>query len=274
MLDLLFLREIIAVAGTIVASYTDIKKGLIYDFITLPMIAAAVVLNVFESNFEGFLFGGIVFAIGYIFYYTGKIGGGDVKLYTAITMLLPRMGGSILILNAFIFSGLAALVFIPTYYTLKYLKKTGGIKNAIEENQKGVQKSIVFAVIIAAYLYIVLSQGFVSTAYAFVIGVPMLFGTVFIAFEKGIREKIFLEKISIKDIEEDELIAREFLDEEIAKKLKLGAKGLIDKDIQKKFEELGIKQVPVYRNLPKFAPFILLGLLGAIFWPDFFSFLV
>ncbi len=272
MFDILLIREIIAVIGTGISSYTDIKKGLIYDWTTYPMIAIGALLNIYESQLTAFLLAAIVFAAGYFLYYTGKIGGGDVKLYTALAMLLPQINGELAILNILIFSGLTALVFVSVYYTLKYFKKTT-LKEALKENKGGVQKATLFGIIIMFYFYFLVANNFVSLKYALVFGTPMIMALVFVAFEKGIREKIFLEKITLDKLEEDELIAIEFVDKQIIEKLQLGFKGVLDQNSINKLKELGVKEVPVYRNLPKFAPFIFIGLIASILAPSFFSFL-
>ncbi|MBI4044619.1 MAG: prepilin peptidase [Candidatus Diapherotrites archaeon] len=270
MLDLFALRIGIVIIGSVLAAYTDYKKGLIYDSITLPMIGAGTLFNLLEQEFTGIWAGALVFAAGYLLYATGKIGGGDVKLFSAIALLLPFYKENVFILNVLLFSGLAGLTFVSVNYPLKYLRTTP-IRNALEENKAGLAKSAMFAIAIAAYFFVLSSSGFVSTTYLLVFGAPMVFGLLFLAFEKGIREKIFLKKIQASELEEDEIIAREFLDKKTIEKLGLGLKGVIDGKARRKILELGLKEIPVYRNLPKFGPFILLGVIAALFAPPFIA---
>lgn len=269
-LDLFALRIGIVIIGSVLAAYTDYKKGLIYDSITLPMIGAGTLFNLLEQEFTGIWAGALVFAAGYLLYATGKIGGGDVKLFSAIALLLPFYKENVFILNVLLFSGLAGLTFVSVNYPLKYLRTTP-IRNALEENKAGLAKSAMFAIAIAAYFFVLSSSGFVSTTYLLVFGAPMVFGLLFLAFEKGIREKIFLKKIQASELEEDEIIAREFLDKKTIEKLGLGLKGVIDGKARRKILELGLKEIPVYRNLPKFGPFILLGVIAALFAPPFIA---
>ena len=270
MFDLFTLRIGLLIIGSMIAAYTDYKKGLIYDSITLPMIGAGILLNLFEQQFTGIGVGALVFAAGYILYVTGKIGGGDVKLFTAIALLLPFYKENIFILNVLLFSGLSGLLFVSANYSLKYLKTTT-LKNALEENKANLAKSAILAAVIAVYFFVLISSGFVSTTYLVVFGVPMIFGLVFLAFEKGIREKIFLKKIPVSQLEEDEIIAREFLDKKTIEEIGLGMKGVIDEKARKKIMQLGLKEIMVYRDLPKFGPFILLGVVAALFAPPFIN---
>ncbi|MDO8633906.1 MAG: A24 family peptidase [archaeon] len=270
MLDLFALRIALVVIGSAVAAYTDLKKGLIYDSITLPMIGAGILLNLVEQQFTGIGLGALIFAAGYLLYVTGKIGGGDVKLFTAIALLLPFYKENVFILNVLLFSGLSGLLFVSVKYSLKYLKTTP-LRNAFQENQANLAKSAMLAVVITAYFFVLSTIGFVSTTYLLVFGVPMVFGLVFLAFEKGIREKIFLKKIPVNQLEEDEIIAREFLDKKTVEQLGLGVKGVIDEKARKKILELGLKEIMVYRDLPKFGPFILLGVIAALFAPPFMA---
>lgn len=273
MADFLLLQIAIVLAGTAIASYTDIKKGLIYDWITIPMIVAGAVINVLTGQWNGFLYAGVVFGIGFILYYTGKIGGGDVKLFSAIAILIPEFFGKIFILNVFVFSGLAGLLFVSVYYSGKYLRKVG-LKKALQENRAGIQKSILLGTALAIYFFLVLSWGLVGSRYALVLGFPMLFGLLFVGLEKGIRREIFLKKIPVSALEEDEIIATEHFDKQMLDKLGIGLKGVLDKKAEKVLLENGVKEVFVYRDLPKFAPFILLGVIAAIVFPDFFYLLV
>lgn len=270
--EFFLLREIAVVAGTVIAAYTDEKKGLIFDWNTYPMILIGALLNVFEQNFEGFVAAGIVFAIGYVLYFTGRIGGGDVKLFTALAILLPALNGFPFVVNVLVFSGLFGLVFVSAKYSTKYVRKVGGIKKAFSENRPQATKALALGIALLFYFYFIYSSGLVQLHYVLLIGTAMLFGLFFLAFEKGIKEKIFLKKVPIEKLEEEEILATDFLDKKTREKLSLGSKSVIDRELEKKLKEAGIKEVPVYRSLPKFAVFILLGVLVTLFFPDFWGF--
>ncbi|MEM4364211.1 MAG: A24 family peptidase, partial [Candidatus Diapherotrites archaeon] len=83
------IRTITLITATGIAAYTDYKTGYIYDTITKPLILIGAILNIIENNYYAFLLPIIIYVIGYLLYKTGKIGGGDVNLYTGIAMIMP-----------------------------------------------------------------------------------------------------------------------------------------------------------------------------------------
>lgn len=95
---------------------TDIKNRKIYNWVLLPSLCLAVILNVWLRGFNGISFSLVGFATGLailiIPYLFGGIGAGDVKLLAFIGTLK----GSIFVLNtAFymaIFGGIIALAII------------------------------------------------------------------------------------------------------------------------------------------------------------------
>jgi Flp pilus assembly protein protease CpaA len=269
----LLLREAVVLIGTFLAAYTDYKTGYIFDKITYPMIAIGILLNAFELGkdisiekfFELFSVATIIFFIGYLLYFLGKIGGGDVKLFTAIGLLLPLEKGifpfNVFVLNSLILAGISSLTFYGVYYILKYARK--GID--LKENSEGIKKASALALLTAFYFFMVYSVGMQKLVLVLV--VPLSIALIFIALEKGIKREFFLKKISLQEIEEDELIAIEFQEKETLKKLNLGLKGIIGEKEKNELKKLGVKELMVYRNLPKFGPFIFVGVLINILFP-------
>ncbi|MFH1695895.1 MAG: hypothetical protein ABH850_05740, partial [Candidatus Micrarchaeota archaeon] len=86
--------------------------------------------------------------------------------------------------------------------------------------------------------------------------------------EKGIKKEFFLKKISLQEMEEDEVIAVEFTPKETLEKLKLGFKGVLGEKEKKELEKAGIKELFVFRELPKFGPFIFVGVLINLAFPQ------
>jgi len=68
-----------------VCGYTDIKRGLIYNKVTLPMIAAGICYSIYTSQIKEALLGlALGFFILLICGLMGGVGGGDVKLAAAL----------------------------------------------------------------------------------------------------------------------------------------------------------------------------------------------
>ncbi len=264
---ILMTRIAVLLAGCIAAAYTDAKTGLILDKITYPMILIGIILNLAEANW---LFLGIgigVFAIGYAVYYAGKVGGGDVKLLTAIAFLLPMFGGSMFLLNALFIAALLAVTFYAVYFAAKYWRT--GIN--WRENRGSVKKAGLFGIVVIAYFFALVQMKLLAVTAVLILAVPLGFALVFMSFERGIRKNFFLEKVKLDKLGEDEVIALEFLDKKIKKKLNLKIKGVFGKEEIEKLKKLRVEQVPVYRGMPPFAPFILLGCIAALAQPDLIS---
>ncbi|MBM4241330.1 MAG: hypothetical protein FJ150_06700 [Euryarchaeota archaeon] len=88
---------LIAIAASFYAGYSDITRGIIPNKLTFPLIGLGIVLNgiyAFISNDPYFLikciiYTSIIFALGYAFWRLGAWAGGDVKLFTALSALIP-----------------------------------------------------------------------------------------------------------------------------------------------------------------------------------------
>jgi Flp pilus assembly protein protease CpaA len=111
-----YLPPALALLGTAVAAYTDFKTGYIYDWITYPLIAIGIALRLWSQDWLGLGLGIAVFAALYVFYWTGKLGGGDVKLFTGIALVLPFYQDKVFLLNVLFFAALSAMLFYAVYY--------------------------------------------------------------------------------------------------------------------------------------------------------------
>jgi len=261
-MELIFLRIAATLIATAIATYTDIKTGYIYDKITYPLIAFGIIINLIEGEFTGILLGGAIFAIGYVLYITGKFGGGDVKLFAGIAMAMPFYMQEFFAVNVIIFSALTATVFYGAFYTIKYARK--GID--LEYNKDGIINAIFAGVIIAAYFILLNSYRIIGEGYISIFALPVGFALVFMALEKGIRKEFFLKKIKLKEMEEDEIIAYDMMQEK-ERKIFGEFKKVIEKKSIEKITKAGIKELLVYRNLPRFGPFIFAGTIIALLFP-------
>jgi Flp pilus assembly protein protease CpaA len=263
--ELVLLRIVALLAGCSAAAYTDARTGLILDSITYPMIALGIALDIIQGEWLWLLAGIAVFAIGYAVYYAGKVGGGDVKLFTGIAFLMPAYQGNFFLAGALFAACILAVAFYSAFYVAKYAEK--GID--WKENRPGIQKAAVFGIALAAWLAAMAFLGAVSAGALGLLALAFSLALLFIAFEKGIRHSFFLKLVPVGKLEEDEVIAAEFLDSKTKGRLGLGFKGVFGKKEIELLVKAGIKEVPVYRGMPPFGPFILLGCIAAIIWPNF-----
>jgi Flp pilus assembly protein protease CpaA len=265
LIELLYLREIILIIATALTAYTDMKTGYIYDKITYPLIAIGLVITFYEFNIINFLLQGIwlnsgtiqlgiaalVFGVGYLLYYSGKIGGGDVKLFVGISLMIPLQGIMPFVAYVIVIAGMLSILALSAYYIPKYLAKKPNLK----ENFSRMILALFIGVAIAFYFLMLMQFEIIPVELIALFAVVVFLGLIFIAFERGIKREFFLKRVSIDALEEDEVIAYEFLGLEERKHFDK-YKGIIgEKEIQRLKDE-GFKELPVYRNLPKFAPFV------------------
>lgn len=267
MIELELIRVFLAVAASAASAYTDWRTGMIYDWITLPIIGIGILLNILEGNYFGIALGIGIFAFGYFLYWFGKLGGGDVKLFTGLAVLLPVYSGQIFVLNVIIISSMIAAILIPAYYLSKYF--LAGIN--WDENKMGIQKAGAAGAVLIVYFFGLFQLGFSRIEWMIPIAGLILIVLAFIAFEQGIRKRYFKKVVKLEELGEDEILG----DEEIAKELGMQGKRILgEKEIQL-LREKGLSTVAIYSGLPKFGPFILIGVLAALLAPNILvSFLI
>jgi Flp pilus assembly protein protease CpaA len=247
--------------GTLVGGITDAKTGYIYDWVTHPLIIFGIISSLFwaiQGNYFNYLSGAVIFGILYLVYKTGKLGGGDVKLFTGIALLNPFSEINFLMTLVF-FSAISAMLFYSFYYIIKSFRKGIDLKK-----EKDFLKSMFVAILTGLYFIVMYAYGFVSELFILLFGIPVFLGLIFMGLQTKIKKEFYETKISIKEIEEDEVLGNN------SKKVRDLLKGkevigLKEKDFLKKKK---IKQIVVLRNLPKFGPFIFVGTIIAIINPN------
>ncbi|MDD3083537.1 MAG: A24 family peptidase [Candidatus ainarchaeum sp.] len=256
------IQQIILFLGTLVGGITDTKTGYIYDWITIPMIILGLILNILQIQLFNLVSGGIIFLTLLIGYKLGKIGGGDVKIFTSIALLNPFNKIDFLI-TLFFFATISSMVFYSIYYLIKYYKK--GI--IFEREKKGIYNAIILGTILFFYLIIMNNLRMAQLHTILILSIPIITGLIYFALQKGIKEEFFEKKILIKNLEEDEIVGEK--NNKIIKKL-LNGKVLLGKKEIAYLKKQKIKSIFVLRNLPKFGPFIFIGTIIAIIWPELF----
>lgn len=114
-MNLELIVQIVLFVLLIIAAYTDITAGKVYNRYTFPALFSGLILNYWiggwdngktnlEASMTGMAFGGGIFIL---FYYYGVMGGGDLKLVTAIGALK----GFPFILWAIFYTSLVGAVF-------------------------------------------------------------------------------------------------------------------------------------------------------------------
>lgn len=98
----------------LVSAVTDVYLGKVYDWVTLPSIAAGLLLNAAMPAGLGAAsaVGGLALGFGvlYFLFLTGKMGGGDVKLMGAVGALGGLAFAYVVLVYSFLVGGLLSLL--------------------------------------------------------------------------------------------------------------------------------------------------------------------
>lgn len=258
------IRVVLLLVAVTLAAYTDHKTGYIYDWISLPLIAIGLIINIFTFSFKSLilivLIGLGIYIFGYFAYYFGKIGGGDIKLFIGIHMILPYLNNQLLIFWVIIVSSLLSVMFVSISYAFKLSKKIKINKALLKKKKSKIFKSVILFLVFLVFVIFATSTGDMPTIVYITIP-PMFFGSVIIIFEDEIKKHIYLKQKPISKLEEGDVFASEFAKKELIIKLKLGKRTVLEKEDITRAKLLKLKTLPIFDNLPRFGVYIMLGVL-------------
>lgn len=93
----LFLAQALAILATGVAAVIDARRGIIPNTITLPLLGTALVAHGLFFGAHGLVFAvlgaGLCGIVPFVMFQKGAMGGGDVKMFTALGALLGPHAG-------------------------------------------------------------------------------------------------------------------------------------------------------------------------------------
>lgn len=264
MFSIFEVRVMLSLIFLFIASLTDIHKRIVPDKVSFSFIGFAILINFLDFNPINFLPGIIVFIIGLIIYYLGKLGGGDIKMITGLALMIPFFNGKTFVLQASIFAALTSLLFYSVYFTTKILRKK---KILFSEIKKDAYIALLLFVFLLAYF--ILLKNFYSFNTLFLFFVPLFASLPFIALQQEIKKEFFLKEVTLNELDEDEVVAFEFLSKELQEKFKL--KKIITEEDKLFLKKNGFNSIKIYSGMPAFMPFVFLGTLIALFNPTMLS---
>ncbi|MFH0906584.1 MAG: A24 family peptidase [archaeon] len=266
MFDLiLIIRIVILLIACSIAAYTDHKSGYIYNSLSYSLIIIALILDIFTFPFSKLLevigISVIIYLVGYLIYYLGKIGGGDIKLFIGINLILPYYFGQLFILWVLIFSSLFSVLIVSIIYSFKLYKKIKTWKNYFSNNWKKIIRSLVIFIMFAVMLSLSINNSALPK-YFYLFLIPIFFGLASLVFEEDIKKYIYLRNKPVSKIEDGDILAIEYLSKALRlkfEKIGLSKRSVIEEEDLKKIRALKLRTIPIYDNLPRFGPYILLG---------------
>ncbi|MBF0542990.1 MAG: prepilin peptidase [Candidatus Riflebacteria bacterium] len=121
------LLKILASLGSGVAMITDMRTGMIYNWLTFPMMFLGWIINFSFWGLEGFLYSFGATMVGIVIYLPfarlGAIGMGDVKLLGGIGSLL----GTRMVISVFLFTSLIGIIHAVIIQYMNYGRNWWGM---------------------------------------------------------------------------------------------------------------------------------------------------
>ncbi|NYZ79799.1 prepilin peptidase, partial [Candidatus Micrarchaeota archaeon] len=268
---------IVALVATAVCAYDDWKTSYLNEKLVYALLGFSLLWTILFSQNIGstLIIAGAVFAVGFIAYAFGQIGGGDVFLFTALALLLPYYPASFapvaqslgfapvvnspfpFVVSVFLLAGILGPML---FYSVRYFAKIVKIRNKVKDFSKKITKAVVYSALLLPVFYMWLSF---APALALLF-VPMVTSFLILPFKDDIIKHFCLERKIVSKIDDDDVIALEFMSEKTKRALGLWRKTLTKPEL-KRFKALAkkakITSIPVCENLPKFVPFILISLI-------------
>jgi len=242
----------LAIIFSFLAGYFDYKTTYIYDWITYPMILSGIVLLFFKADWlVGIITAAAVLIFFYPLYRYGKIGGGDIKYFMGLSLLIPTYQGFVFLLPVFIIAAILAGLFFGVKFIYSFIGKKQ--YNTVEKKQLILR--ILFSIIVSFIfsIFVYLMYDIWLTVLVFIVFLISLFVLSF----QNLFYLDFAKTIKTKDILEDDIVDLNCLN-------KKGTK-LFDKKLLEQLKKNKVLEVVVYRNLPVFGPFLFLGVIIALF---------
>ncbi|MEK6901996.1 MAG: A24 family peptidase, partial [archaeon] len=198
------------VIATVIATYTDLDKGFIYDWITYPLIGLGIVLSIVTGQWIGIVLAALIYGIGLFAYNSGKMGGGDIKLLAGMALVQPLYQGMIFVLGVLLVAAVSASIVMSIWFVGRYVLSKPKIKWKTPRKKAAAIGMILFFVA----FYLITIQALLPFPILVIFAVALLFGLVFYALEDEVKAHAFLERMPVEKLEEDELLAVEHLTHE------------------------------------------------------------
>ncbi len=263
------IRLLIAFAATFLAAIEDAKTSFIDDRLLYAMIIAGVVLNLLypEAIVAAFAGALVIGVLGFFLWRSGQFGSGDVLLFIGLHLLLPASLNSIVpfpVVSIFV----ASSFFASIGSSLLFAMRLFAFRKKIMP-----WKKLAFGVLILVLAVVLLALGFsvIQKAFFFLLVSSLVFSALFM---KEVMDFVVVRKITLKEMEDEDVLALDKMPAWLVKKYSLGK--LLDKAMRQKLalvvKKEKIRRFPVCKELPRFGPYVLAALAWFILFGDLVAF--
>lgn len=273
------LRIFIAIIGTVIATYYDLFNNrnvpnfLLYSFLGVAFLVA-VALSGPSSLAYPIIIAALVFIVGYGLYMFGQLGGADVFVLAAISLLLPVQPKAFLIgegpviafpfiLSVLLLSSILFGVFLLIRYIPLFMR--GILSKKVKVPKERFAYAGIVIIAYAFFVYLSVSFPYFPFPYVFLFSIVVLL-TLFFMFSREFIADDMIEWVSAREIEEEDVIAIDRIKKEDVEKYKI--RRVATKKELEKLRKLTIEKYPVYKRMPVFLPFVLTGLIASIIFGD------
>lgn len=288
-MKLILINIAIALIGTGIAGYWDYKTGIVPDKLSHLMIIAGAIMVpfVYPDFIPVYGLAAAVFGIGFILYSLGQLGGGDVKLFTALALLLPYYPSYLssivstvginpaipiypFVGSLFLLAGIIGPMFLGS---IKYHRKIRSRKESIDEFKSKNRKGILLVMVLAplAVFWSYMSLGFL------LLFIPMGLTLYLIPFKDDIIQLFYSTEKEVDELDDDDVLALEDIEEEKKEDLGLWRKTFTSREldsIKQKANEESYDNIQVCEDLPRFVPYIFVSLTLNLIFGDVFLYLL
>lgn len=264
-----WIRLILAFVGVIIAAYYDLfNKKNVPDKILYAFLGVAILTNIVfyfmqpDTDLLFFTFGLALFIgiIGYVFYRFGQIGGADVITITSVVLLVPLAPSFVnlpfglpFIVPVMIYGGLLLTIYVTIKFALKIMTQ-GGSPNFLY---------LLLLVPFLFFIYLYANSPIFSLTYLMILSI-LLLATIFFMVYKHDITLMLAEQLPLDKVEPEDVVALELIEPATVKQYSL--KRLMTADELKRLKEAGLQIIWIYTDLPPFIPFLLAGMVLALFF--------
>ena len=276
-------RIALALIFTGAMAYYDIfNKKWVPNTLVYAFAVCAIAINfVFFDpavTWPALAFGAVAFAVCYLLYKLGQLGGADAYAIASIAAAIPYLPSSLVsfspsapypfLLSVLAPTGIAFILYMLLRF-IPYISRRlteGKVLFSAEKIAGPAALAIAFLVFIYALSSLPFAMPPVYLATLAFLAVALVF---FSLFKSEIKDSM-VEMVPVRSLQEEDVLALEKMNQPFVKKMKL--QPLLSAKSIMLLKKSKLKSVPVYTGMPFFLPYLFFGLLFTVLFGDLLLF--